>query len=139
MPGADTKPAVIAAHVRDMPYFQLRDSQSACVFRPVKQGPGFWARLVVRCTGKPRSLARDIRILFHTLAPRSPVDRIETLASSRDATIARERMLTLLSALLGILVLVLAAAGAYGITRIRSQDERAKSASECRSAGSPST
>jgi len=45
-----------------------------------------------------------------------PIDQIETLAASRDAFIVRERMLALISTLVGILALTLAVVGVYGIT-----------------------
>lgn len=116
VPGADTTPAVIVGVVRNMPYFQLRDTQSASVFRLMRQGPDSWARLIVRSAGEPPAIGRDVRSLIHALAPRLPIDQVETLANSRDAAIARERMLAVVSALFALLALVLAAAGAYGLT-----------------------
>jgi hypothetical protein len=116
MMGVDTNPVTIVGVVRDMPYFELRDSRSASVFRPMKQGPNSWTRLILRYTGTRAALERDLRSVIRALAPRLPIDQIETLAASRDAFIVRERMLALISTLVGILALTLAVVGVYGIT-----------------------
>jgi len=105
----------IVGVVKTMPYFELRQPDQVMVYQSASQYPQGWQVLHVRVRGNPQAFERQIRDLIHDAAPQMPLHEIRTMALVRDATIARERMLALVSTLFGILALSLSAVGLYGL------------------------
>jgi len=73
------------------------------------------ATVLVRTAAPPETLLRDVRESIRRVDPQQPVDRIETLAQVRDASIAPRRLVATLLALFALLALVITAAGIGGV------------------------
>src|SRR5262245_58389366 len=72
-------------------------------------------RLCVRATGDDGALVAAIRNVVHSLAPKLPVFNIKTFADHINESISRERLIALLSSFFGLIALLLAALGLYGV------------------------
>jgi len=73
------------------------------------------ANYEVRTAIDPEAMAKQLRASVAEVAPRMPVYRIETLDTLMDQTLLRERTVARLSVLFGILAVVLASVGLYGV------------------------
>ena len=73
------------------------------------------ATLCVRTTGDPARVVAAIRREAAALDPAIPVVQTLTLADQFDNNIAQERMLTTLCGFFGVLAVLLAAIGLYGV------------------------
>jgi ABC-type antimicrobial peptide transport system permease subunit len=71
--------------------------------------------LCVRVTGDAGALVAAIRNEVHILDPNLPVFDIKTFADHINESISRERLITLLSSFFGLIALLLAALGLYGV------------------------
>ena len=78
--------------------------------------PGTARTLHVRSTGPARALAPAIRDLVAQIDPRVPLLEIGTLDQKIRADILQQRMLARGAAVLGIVALLLASVGLYGVT-----------------------
>jgi putative ABC transport system permease protein len=85
------------------------------VYIPQLQISGARSTLVVRTAGDPRRLIAPIRRAVQELDPDLPLFRVETLEQVVAATLAENRVKTLLLGIFAGLALVLAAAGVYGL------------------------
>jgi predicted permease len=113
--GEDT-PLEVVGVVRDTPYRTMRDAGEPLVFRPLGQlgGPDRPAlELELRGRGAPGSLVRTVTPAVAEVN-RGISIRYRTLEAQMDASLARERLLAMLSALFGGLALLLAVVGLYG-------------------------
>ncbi len=72
-------------------------------------------RLCVRATGDAGALVAAIRNVVHSLDPNLPIFDIKTFADNIDESISRERLIALLSSFFGLIALLLAALGLYGV------------------------
>jgi len=107
--------ATIVGVVKDMPYFNLRDSPKSMVYRPMLQTESSWQVLTVRVRRNPEIFERELARIIHNLAPEMPLQEFKTVALQRDAGIARDRVLAILSTLFALLGLALSAIGLYGL------------------------
>jgi predicted permease len=71
--------------------------------------------LYVRTAGSPNLILPRIRSLVSKIDPTLPQLEIHTLARDMDAALVRERLIAILSSLFGILALLLACVGLYGL------------------------
>jgi predicted permease len=107
----------IVGVVRDTKYARVRQENKPIAFFPEAQqalpvGPAFALR--VSPDAQPR-VAGEIRRIVRELEPTLPVTRIRTYGEQLDQQLAVERSLSLLSAAFGIVALLLAAVGLYGV------------------------
>ncbi|MBO0861668.1 MAG: ABC transporter permease [Chloracidobacterium sp.] len=72
-------------------------------------------RLCVRATGDSGAIVAAIRNVVHSLDPNLPVFDIKTFADHIDESISRERLIALISSFFGLIALLLAALGLYGV------------------------
>jgi predicted permease len=89
------------------PYVHLRDST-------FMDGPGA-LRLEVRTTGDPTSMAQTIRRTVASIDPQLPIDGVDPLVTLMRNTIGQQRLVAQLATAFGVLALVLAAVGLYGV------------------------
>lgn len=73
-----------------------------------------WSQAIVRTPGDPARLARALRQHIEALGREYPL-RIETVGEELDHSLLAERTLTLLTSSFGVLALLLAAVGLYGL------------------------
>jgi predicted permease len=104
--------------VRDATHLSLKDEPKRVLYVPYTQGPDFLERenmvLLVRSVGSPAAIATQIRQAAAEL-DRNVLVETETLRSHVDGSLARERLLAMLSGFLGVLSMVLVAIGLYGV------------------------
>ena len=83
---------------------------------PSPKQPGTARTLHLRTAGPAAALAPAIRELVARLDPRVPILQLDTLDQTIRADIRQQRMLARGAALLGVVALLLASAGLYGVT-----------------------
>jgi ABC-type antimicrobial peptide transport system permease subunit len=69
----------------------------------------------VRVSSDPKAFEQQLATIIHHTVPAMPLQQFQTMAVQRDANIAQQRMLALLSNIFGALALVLSAVGLYGL------------------------
>jgi predicted permease len=104
--------------VRDAAHLSLKDEPKRVLYMPYTQGPEFLERenmiLFVRSVRSPALITTQIRQTVAQL-DRNLLVETKTLQSHIDGSLARERLLAMLSGFLGGLSLVLVAIGLYGV------------------------
>jgi predicted permease len=93
----------------------LRETMSRTVYYVESERFIGRQRLCVRATGDTGALVSAIRNVVHSLDPNLPVFDIKTFADHVDESISRERLIALLSSFFGLIALLLAALGLYGV------------------------
>jgi len=105
----------IVGIVGNVKYLSLRESVQPNVYSYVLQGDLGDLTVEVRAASNPNGLLPQIRSLLHTfdsrLAPWNP----KTLVEQVDASLYQEKLISTLSSLFGVLALLLACVGLYGI------------------------
>jgi predicted permease len=108
----------IVGIVDDAAHFDLKEPPKRVVYVPYDQGPDFLQGenmvLAVRTSSAPGAVASQARELVAQIDSAVLVES-ETLEAHVDKSTARERLLALLSGFLGLLALLLAAIGLYGV------------------------
>jgi predicted permease len=105
----------IVGVVKDVRYFGVRKDTEAMVYVPNWRDGAGGRTLCVRTTGDPARVVAAIRREAAALDPAIPVVQTLTLADQFDNNIAQERMLTTLCGFFGVLAVLLAAIGLYGV------------------------
>jgi predicted permease len=106
----------IVGVVGDTKYSRIRREKGPILFMSEPQhdltiGPAF----VLAATGDHASLGRDITRLVHETEPALPVSRIRTFNHQLAQQLAMERSLSLVASAFGVVALLLAAIGLYGV------------------------
>jgi putative ABC transport system permease protein len=101
---------------QDIRFAGPHDPFGAVVFQSLQQAPTALTSVVLRTDGNPGAAARSARRAMQEAAPNLKISDALPLVDVIQAGLGRERMLSGLSGVLGVLALVLAAVGAYGIT-----------------------
>jgi len=100
---------------RDGKYRSLGDSPRPYVYQPLLQSYDPKMTLLVRTTGEPQSVTALVRQQIRALDPNLPVTDVKTLRDQLDFSLFPSRVAALTLAGFGILALVLAAIGIYGV------------------------
>jgi predicted permease len=103
--------------VADARYASLRKAAGPLIYQPFLQtqtGRGQMT-LHVRASRDDSAIAARIREEVQRIDPTMPLLPLETLAAELDAALSRERLVAALSTLFGVLALLLAAIGLYGL------------------------
>ncbi len=82
---------------------------------PVTQQPRSWATLIIRYKNKPVSLAESIRHEVQSVNKDAPVYGFDTMTNILAGAAAKRRVAAALSGLFGVIALILAAVGLYGV------------------------
>jgi putative ABC transport system permease protein len=112
----DDEPLHVVGVVGDTPYRSMRDAGEPLVFVPLSQldSPDRpWLELELRSRGAASSLIRTVTQAVGQVNGNISI-RYRTLEAQLDASLARERLLAVLSSLFGGLALLLAVVGLYG-------------------------
>jgi predicted permease len=107
----------IVGVVRDVKAESVREQTRRQFYVPFLQDPGSWRETTfqVRTTGDPLTATSAIRHEIRVINPNLAIFRVRSLAAQVDESLGPERLLTTLTALFGVLALVLAGAGLFGI------------------------
>ena len=110
-------PYEIVGVVRDTRYRSLREPDERMAYLPIEQSidPIVNAMLVVRSSADSATLVSSIRNEARQAFPAGFVSRVATLQRQIDASLAGERLLSILATFFGSLALVLACIGLYGV------------------------
>jgi predicted permease len=98
--------------VRDAKYSNLRRGIQPAMYGPQSHGNA-WFEL--RTAANPRALLPAIRDAISQVSPNLPLFDVRTLSEQADRLLFQERLMAWLSELLGLLALMVAAVGLYGL------------------------
>jgi len=82
---------------------------------PFQQSPWPGASIVVRTTGDPSAMGKEIAAAVHSISPDVPLDEVRTMDEIVDLSLVNDRFMTALYASFAGVALVLAAIGIYGV------------------------
>ena len=85
------------------------------IYRPLPQFVYTSMTIVVRTTGDPSALAKPLRDAVRSVDRDQPIGRLETMSALVDESLGTSRLSTMLFGLFGIVGLVLASVGIYGV------------------------
>jgi len=101
--------------VRDAKYEQLAEKPRFFGYRPLSQRYRGTMTLQVRTTSDPLAAISQVRSEVRALDQNLPLTNVETMQEHMRLQLAPARLLALLSSALGVLALLLAAIGLYGV------------------------
>ncbi|MEM1182075.1 MAG: ADOP family duplicated permease, partial [Acidobacteriota bacterium] len=104
----------IVGVVGDVRQLSLDRQATDLLYRPIAQ-TGFSNRIVVRTRTEPSAMARDIAAAVRAVDPQQPVERIETLESTRRASLETPRTTSLLLSLFAATALFITLTGVTGV------------------------
>jgi predicted permease len=99
----------------DAKYVDLREEKRTMLFLPFAQNNQSLHEVEVRSTGEPAAVAATLHRAMTGLDSRLAIVGMVTLRDRVDTSIIAERLIAKLSAAFGVLALVLAAIGLYGV------------------------
>ena len=110
-------PVTIVGVVRDVRQTNLRDTIEPMVYVALSQAeePQPVLTTAIRAHGDPRSIEAAALAAVRAASPDLVTSYVRTMEQQIDASITRERLLAALSAAFGVLALVLAAVGLFGM------------------------
>jgi putative ABC transport system permease protein len=108
--------AEVVGVLRDSKFVSLREETPRMVYIPASQAEVHPAEaFVARTAGEPVALAREIRETAGRINPSVRIDNVRSMVDQMDETLAQERLVAKLSGAFGVLALLLAAVGLYGL------------------------
>ena len=107
----------IVGVVKDAKAESVKEQTPRTFYVPFLQDASSWRETTfqVRTAGDPLTVVAAIRREVQALEPNLPVFRIKTLEQQVDETLGQERLVATLASLFGVLALLLACAGLYGV------------------------
>jgi len=109
------KPAEIVGVVRDAKYNNLRDETRPLFYIPFRQMPRAMRSLEVRTTEPIAAIAGPVRQALSDVSKDIMIRRVVSLSEQVEQSLAAERLILELSSAFGLLALILAAVGLYGV------------------------
>jgi putative ABC transport system permease protein len=105
----------IVGLVKTVKYQTLGEPPQPIVYYPLKQHYSPNAVLFVRTKGEPNAALQDIRKTIQTLEPTLPLGNVRTIQERLDQSLTAPKLGAELLGAFGILALLLAAIGTYGV------------------------
>jgi predicted permease len=107
----------IVGLVKDAKASSIREKTPRTFYVPFLQDPSSWRETTfqVRTNTDPMSVVGAVRREIQTLDPNLPIFRVRVLEDQVDESLGQERLVTALASLFGVLALVLASLGLYGV------------------------
>jgi putative ABC transport system permease protein len=116
IPGTPFKEVEVVGVVKDSRVRDVRNEAPSLLYMPFAQFPNTEEmKFAVRTTGNPASVIGRIRSELESIDKNLGVDRVETVRALVDGTLLQERSLATLTSIFGVLGLLLAAIGLYGV------------------------
>jgi putative ABC transport system permease protein len=100
---------------RDIRHAELQSKPEPCVFLANSQVPSYIASLLVRTSGDPLAMIGAVKEQIRSVDPEQGVAQVETMEDLIAASVARPKLQTLLLGAFGVIALVLACVGIYGV------------------------
>jgi predicted permease len=101
--------------VKDAKYESLREKPTPMAFYPYAQRVQFLGSFTVRYAGDAGGIVLAIRRAFAEVNRNLPVTQVRTLAAQVDNTLVGDKLIARLSSFFGLLALLLASIGIYGV------------------------
>jgi predicted permease len=107
----------IVGVVKDAKYDTLREQAQPMYYVSYLQFTGDWrgTTFQIRTVADPTRIIAAVRQAFREVDPNLPLYHIKTLATQVDESLVQERLIGMVSSFFGLLSLLLAAIGLYGI------------------------
>jgi ABC-type antimicrobial peptide transport system permease subunit len=105
----------IVGLAQDAKYFELRGAMPPTVYLPYFQEPASYASFAVRTTGEPTAMIASIRQAVREIDGSLPISDFKTVRQQVESGWAQERLFATLSSFFGLLAVMLAAIGLYGV------------------------
>jgi putative ABC transport system permease protein len=112
---SETEPRHVIGVARDSKYITIGENPQSSLYYPLAQNYTPQATLHVRVAGDPQALMGTIRKEVQSLEPTLPLTGVQTVTETISQTLWAPRMGASLLGIFGILALVLAAVGIYGV------------------------
>ena len=93
----------------------LDDGTSAVLYAPYEQSPVYFANLLLRANRDPSTLEASVRKAVHDINPGQAIMNVRSLDSIKSASVATDRLRTVLLTVFSAIALILAAVGIYGL------------------------
>jgi predicted permease len=113
--GPETEDREIVGVVKDVKSESLRDDAQETVYLPFRESRLARMTLHVRVAGSTTPVISTLTREVHTVDPDLPVVNVATMSEQLDRTIALDRLMAMLTVIFGVLGVVLAAVGLYGV------------------------
>ncbi len=104
----------IVGVVKDAKYESLREKPTPMAFYPYTRG-GDPGQFVVRYAGDAKSIVPAIRRVFAEVNSNLPINEVSTLSDHVEYTLTNDKLMARLSSFFGLLALLLASIGIYGV------------------------
>ncbi len=114
-PNQEATNCEIVGVVKDAKYNDLREETPVMVFVPVYQRPQYANSLDIRARGDATALTDEVRQVLSKIDRNLPVRDVTTLTAQVDRSLRQERLLTTLTSFFGLLALLLASIGLFGV------------------------
>jgi putative ABC transport system permease protein len=105
----------IVGIVDDVHYSWIEKEDIPTIYRAYRQSPPFYASLVLRTSGDPLSFVHDVRSQVAAVDPELSVYNIKPLDKVISESIVGIAYVAVMMGILGIIALVLASVGVYGV------------------------
>lgn len=111
------QPIEIVGVARDVRDHKLRGPMQRRFYIPVGQAPDalFAVNFAIRASGRPEALAEGARKAFAAFDPHVHLSRVRTVDELVESSISEDMLIARLSGFFGLLALLLAAVGLYGV------------------------
>jgi predicted permease len=109
---ADTE---IIGVVQDARLNSVREAAAPLALFPLEQPPAYMSALLMRTTGDAAAIVSGLRRAIQEVEPTLPVDRVMTVGAAAAGTFRQERLVARLTTMLGLVALLLACLGVYGL------------------------
>jgi predicted permease len=111
----ETWDIAVVGEVNTVKYQTLGEAPQAIVYLPLKQHYSPFATIYVRTKGDPAKAMGSVRSTVQSVAPNVPIVRLQTVGEVLVQTLTAPRLGAQLLGTFGLLALVLAAIGTYGV------------------------
>ncbi len=111
----ETWVVTVVGVVKTVKYATLGEPPQAVVYMPLKQHYADFVILYVRTKGDPEKAMPSIRTVVHSLAPTVPLNFVQTVQQVLVQSLEAPRMGAELLGAFGLLALILAAIGTFGV------------------------
>src|SRR5262245_60267976 len=115
-PGGKSPPMEIIGVARDIKYYSLAEEPQPYVYTSAAQLYTPYLTLSLRTAGDTKTLANALRKEIERLDPNVAIAKLTTFAELRQTPLFPSRAMAIVSSLFGLLALLLAGVGIYGIT-----------------------
>jgi predicted permease len=115
MRGPQNPPFTIIGIVRNATYYRVGEDPFPHAWGDADQVFQLGFALLVKTAGDPLSMAGPVREAIHSIDPDIALSQVTTLQAAFDTEIARFRVTAQLVGWFGVIALVLASAGLYGV------------------------